>query len=452
MDSSQSPSGSDSHRKSHPQSATGSQSEYDSVSDSQSPDELQMPRGMQLPPELVGPPPRELPESFHQGRVAVTRQKSFWVAMLAGGACAALALLPFVKTLGLYILPLGYLAWIGVGICAIGVWAYVRASAYRKARKYVEAGDATFARVSALAKAPGAVVNGQTTTQKFLAQLELKRPLTGELTQATATSPDFPAQGSENISTRFRVGDWVPVVWMPGEFDATLQVYDFVEAMPDSGLVREKKQQSLWMTLLQVAVAVMFFFLLFWNIYAFGKYQPIEFGFRDAIGPIIVGGLLGLAIELAIYLRITRDAKRVEKRNAEAAAIGEAIELPREKGSLLGRIAWGMLLTFGAILLGAMTVICLAYSANAIFDTSESKPAPVQITQMTETTHSFIFREYTIEYQLQGKDKEHKLLTTPHHMDQFMVAAGTAQVREGRFGWPWVETIDPIVPNPPLEK
>lgn len=112
----------------------------------------------------------------------------------------------------------------------------------------------------------------------------------------------------------------------------------------------------------------------------------------------------------------------------------------------------GLLITFGAILLGAMSVVCLAYSANAMLDTSEAKSAPVQIMQMTETTHSFIFREYTIEYQMQGQDKEHKLMTTPQHMDQFIVAAGTAQIREGRFGWPWVETIDPIMPNVPPEE
>ena len=35
-------------------------------------------------------------------------------------------------------------------------------------------------------------------------------------------------------------------------------------------------------------------------------------------------------------------------------------------------------------------------------------------------------------------------MTTPEHMDQFIFPAGIAQVRSGRFGWPWVETIDPV--------
>lgn len=335
MDNSQQPGGSEA---SHPDPSL--HGHHDSQDGSAAARGEQLPSGLQLPPELIGPPPRELPEAFHHGRVAETRQKSFWVAMLSGGACAALALLPFVKTLGLYILPLAYLAWIGVGICAIGVWAYLYASDYRKARKYVELGDAAFGHVAALTKVPGTVVNGQTTTKKFLAHLELRRPLTGEATETTVTSAEFPAQGSENVSTRFRVGDWVPVVWLPGEFDSTLQVYDFVEAMPESGLLRSKQQQSLWMTLLQVTLAVAFFFILFWNIYAFGKFQPIEFGFRDAIGPIIVGGILGLAVEVILYLQAVRDAKRVEQKNAEAAAMGEAIELPQAKGSLLGRIGW----------------------------------------------------------------------------------------------------------------
>ena len=80
-----------------------------------------------LPPELVGPPPRELPESFNQGRLALQRRRLFWSCLAAGTACFTLAPLPFVKTLSLYILPLGYLMWIGLAIFVLGLVAYLRA-------------------------------------------------------------------------------------------------------------------------------------------------------------------------------------------------------------------------------------------------------------------------------------------------------------------------------------
>ena len=111
----------------------------------------------------------------------------------------------------------------------------------------------------------------------------------------------------------------------------------------------------------------------------------------------------------------------------------------------LKRVGLGAILLFGAVLLSGATVLCWAYTANALLDDSPAKPVPVQITDMIQTTHGGIFREYQMKFRRAEDKSDQSLLTTPDHMDQFVVPIGNAMVRAGRFGWPWVETIKPIV-------
>jgi hypothetical protein len=71
------------------------------------------------------------------------------------------------------------------------------------------------------------------------------------------------------------------------------------------------------------------------------------------------------------------------------------------------------------------------------------------------TTHAFIFREYELEYSLAGSDEKLTLLTTPSHLDRFETACAEAVVRDGRLGWPWVESVEPAPRAeacPPLER
>jgi hypothetical protein len=60
---------------------------------------------------------------------------------------------------------------------------------------------------------------------------------------------------------------------------------------------------------------------------------------------------------------------------------------------------------------------------------------------MTMTTHAFLFREYELEYKLEGSPEKRKLLTTPAHLTSLRDRPAVAHVREGRLGWPWVETV-----------
>jgi hypothetical protein len=61
---------------------------------------------------------------------------------------------------------------------------------------------------------------------------------------------------------------------------------------------------------------------------------------------------------------------------------------------------------------------------------------------MTMTTHAFVFREYAIEFRLVGSKETSMLLTTPEHLASLGGGPLVARVRDGRFGWRWVETVE----------
>jgi len=117
----------------------------------------------------------------------------------------------------------------------------------------------------------------------------------------------------------------------------------------------------------------------------------------------------------------------------------------RANGARFG--AHGLLMTLiislGALLLGGVVVLCWCFAASALLDKSKPEPRPVGIVEFWSTTHSFLFREYQIEYRFPGEKQTQKLLSSPAHMRQFGARSGVAEVRAGRFGWSWVKTIAP---------
>jgi hypothetical protein len=82
-----------------------------------------------------------------------------------------------------------------------------------------------------------------------------------------------------------------------------------------------------------------------------------------------------------------------------------------------------------------------------LLDNSKPDFRPVEIVEFWSTTHSFLFREYEIEYRFPGEQKTQKLLSTPAQMRQFRIKAGVAEVHAGRFGWSRVKDVSPLRPS-----
>ena len=165
-----------------------------------------------------------------------------------------------------------------------------------------------------------------------------------------------------------------------------------------------------------------------------------------ALGSVVLGvGLLGLLV-----WHSTSEKKKTAERNRQSQELGEAMEVElAQKHAWFGvqGLLMSLVLIAGAVLMGGATMLCWCFTANAMLDRLPSEPRLVKIGDMIMTTHSGIFREYTIEYQFPEDiqaDTTRKLLSTPSQMMQFETDVGMAQVRPGRFGWPWVETIEPL--------
>ena len=225
-------------------------------------------------------------------------------------------------------------------------------------------------------------------------------------------------------------------------------MYGFLELRPDIGLLRTQAAQppGVVKTVFGVSALFAFFGVLFWNVYAFSKYQPLEITFVQSAPPMAVGGLvLGGGLIAWLAHRQARSRRELAARNEKAAAAGEAIELEPRKRGLFG--THGLLMTvvigFGAIMMGGVIVLCWCFTANALLDKSKPEFRPVEIVEFWSTTHSFLFREYQIEYRFPRERTTQKLLSRPAHIDQFRTTHGVAEVHAGLFGWPWVKELVP---------
>ena len=407
------------------------------------------PSSYRFEPELQETPPRHVPQEFRNSPFFTRQRNTIVRIMVAGVLCVAFGQLPIVKNWGLYLLPLAYLNYIGSGLLVLGAGAWISSKTRRGPIQYVQEGIPLVARIRDLVLRPTAIVNGQPSTYGFSATIEYRDPQTGALVSTKADSRSFSASAKDKYRTSYRVGEYVTAVYLKSNPAKTLRLYGFLELRADLGLLRAESAQppGLLKTVLGVSAIFALFVVLFWNVYAFSKFQPLEMTFAQAAAPVGVGGVaLGGGFLTWLGLRQARARRELTARNEEAVAAGEAVELEARKRGVFG--AHGLLMTlllgFGALLLGGVIVLCWCYTANALLDTSKPEFRPVEIVEFWSTTHSFLFREYEIEYRFPGENQTRKLLSTPAHMRQFRTRAGVAEVHTGRFGWSWVKALAPL--------
>jgi hypothetical protein len=403
-----------------------------------------------IEPEFQPDKPRPIPPELHEGRYARGRRRFFWGFLTAGVLCILSERLPFVATWGLYVLPLQYLDWIGVA-CIVIAFAGRSMDRLRKGPyRYVIEGTPLVVRVRQVGLQLKVVVNGQPSSYQFVALVEYRDPATQELVTVPTYSNEISAAAKDQLTTSYHAGDYATGVYLPGDLKKTLRLYGFLDLRPELGLIRRDGASEMGLAAMLVLIGLLFgiFGVLGWNLYAFQRYHPLEMtlaqqGPAFAVGAALVGGAM-----IAFLLKTqARERARRATRNLRAAASGGAIEAePPQKGWFgIHGLFLGLVIGSGALGLGGLTFLCWCFTANAWLDDSAAAPRAVLIEQVWTTTHSFILREYTIEYSFpKEKGVKHKLLSTPDEIRSFKLPVGVAQIRAGRFGWPWIEAITPL--------
>jgi hypothetical protein len=411
------------------------------------PRELQFspPASYAFEPELQGPAPRPIPELLRQGPYAKRRRDGVRALLAFGAGALLLDAVPGVDVLALYLLPLAYLSWIGFGALAIAALSWLDFSLRLGPFRYVRDGVPLVVRVVDLVKGPSRLVNGQPTHYAYTAEVAFAHPLTAAPSTARLRSDDFPASGRNDYDTPFRIGDSVTAVYLTGRVEKSLRLYAFLGLHPEVRLrCRSAGAGSPWRIAAGALALLAIFVVAFANVYAFGRYEPLDLDFRQAAAPVGAGALLLGGAALYGMLRAhRREQRRIAEQNLRAAA-GEAREVAAPFGGtgVRGWLVRG-LLVLGMPLLGGVTALCWAFLANAWLDDSQPRPQPARIHDMTMTTYDLIFRDYELSYVLDGGEEVHKLLSTPQHSNRFEDDRAVAWVRAGRFGWSWVETVMP---------
>ncbi len=394
------------------------------------------------------------------GRHARINVAAKLVCLSLASVSLSLALLPQAKDWAVYIIPCGYLKWIGLlllAMWAIAVaWAFIERFAGLGPYRYIRSGIPVIARVLALVKSPTRIVNGATTNYAVFALFEFRDPESEMLHRSESKSWEFHTLECGAYTTSFRVGDYVTAVYLPDKLGDSVKLYPFLDLMPDLGLVH-RQAASGWRPWLNVRMLVgLMAFPLAGAVAAFtySLYVPLEFGFWQS-APLFAVCFVSVAIvwltTLSSYRR--RRLAWIAELNALARAAGEPFEVepPPPEGCATGIYKWGLLPTaFSAI--GAMAILYSIYAANALCDRSAARPQPVQIVRLAVEEHHGIFRTYTIEYIVPWSPRVCRLCTSPENMANFERAAlrtGIAEIHRGFLGWTWVDSIRPDVRAPP---
>lgn len=407
-------------------------------------------------PEFAPNPPRPIPPELHRGRYARSQRRTALGFITAGLLCLACSPIPLVKHWGLYFVPFQHLGWIGLALIAFPIARHLFRLLHDGPFRYVREGVPLVCRVRAIALVPAATHNGQPTAYHFVATVDYLDPATNRPASADVTSNHIAASLKDSYTASYRVGDHATAVYLPLDPARTLRLYGFLDLRPGLGVVRREHAEEirpLHVAALILAIFAFVAFMLF-NIDAYGRYKPLDLTFQQGVVPFAVGAvILGGGTTGFLVWAARRERRRLEERNRTELAAGRAVELPLPAtgwSGVQGRV-YRLVAFAGALLLGGATTLSWAYAANALLDRSPAEFRPVQITQAIQETHG-IFREYKLKYRFPAEptDTSHTLNTTPDHIQQFANAdAATAELRAGRFGWKWVQTIHPHHPTSP---
>jgi len=389
------------------------------------------PEDFQHGPEFEEEPPRSIPRSLKWGSYASRRRNSLLAVLVSAFYCFLLARLSFIYDLSFYILPLGYLDLVGAGLLLIAVVMAMNYTFGWGLYRYVRDAIPVTGRILKIARIPD---NEMPNVYQIRIEVEYRDPDTRELRTVTLDptltgSLQFDKSGMPEIKDALELtlapGDYVTLVGYPGEqFEKSLKIYGLLGLDPDREFAlkngRPNRGMQPYHVIAVISAIVLAFGLLMGVIYVVEFYWPIGGNWMVAVIPGVTGAVIGL-----IFGSLWAFSSREEVQSS----------------GLIDRIA----LAAGCGLFGTLLTLEAVFISNAMLDRTESNFEPVRVVEFWQTTHNFLFRDYSIEYTpLAGGDAE-KIPSDVFTMSRFQDPWGAIETSEGYFGLQWRRGIRPLV-------
>lgn len=411
--------------------------------------DINVPDDFDLPDLLVHPVPRPLPEKVMRKRhmSQITIQVCMGISAIA---CILLSRWGLVQYMSLYFLPLAWLDWIGGALLVIQFIMLLCRNLLPPHLQAFRDGIAVPAVINDLVKQPEMIVNGVPSRISYFANISLIMP--GHSEANTVNVQSFPLHSPDDYDCTYHVGDWIPALCNPTSGGYNVNIYGFVGVDDNVGVVKRNKSEKVsWKALVKVVLLLplipVLFFLLFWNVYAYEHYSPLNVGFADVWPALALGAGLGFAGMTGWLIYSLRQHQRVRKKNAIAAANGKPVENSGNfwTGGGSNRRFMRIIMFFGAPFISALIVYCWAITLNAMLDDSEARVEIVDIDSTVMVTHTMIFRQYVIKYHFPGKKKIRSFHTSYGNLRYFVDRKGAiVAVHKGAFGWPWIKKMAPL--------
>lgn len=386
------------------------------------------PREFEHGDEFLPQPPRPIPKQLRSGSYAAKQRGIAWTLIVIGTACIAFHPLPFVKKLSYYVLPLGYLNWVGYGLLALAAFDYLKYLFAPGRFQYVKEGIPIVGRILSI----GETLHGTADMPMFrtAANVEYRDPDTGEMRQAQIESEDsWGVKEREKIELTVGPGDYVTLVGLPGNFHNSLKIYGMLGLDPQREFLLKNGRPMRGLSsfgILAICIAVVGgLSLLLMGLTTLFFYIPIGGDWKVGIIPGALGAVIGLGGGWLLY--------RAEEKSQKVNGTG-----------------LGCLMSLGVIF-GMIGGILTLFIVNAALDNSPAEYRPIEVVEFWQTTHNFIFREYEIKYREFGGAKTESIHATLEQMSRFPQPTdndkpfGVIEVGQGRFGLPFVRGIHPLV-------
>lgn len=402
-------------------------------------------------PELTGPTPRPIPASIHDGLWDRWGREVFH--LWSGGAllCAVLALIPAVRAAQIYVPPIRLLPWIAVVLAVVAVAQWLSHRYSSPPTRYLQHGVPLVGRILRLVKAPYLVTRiGQPESYCIHAEVDFLHPHSGKHVMMEFSSASFPADQRHLFDTTYREGDYATLVCLPEDFSRTVQLYGFLNLVPNLGLIKLGRQTMLGRALTMAALALGIVALFLGTHFTLQSYEPLQATFMGQYWPPALAGAVVLGGGFGVFLLWSTRQERNRQHEWNRRAVQEKGAQETGPASWFDQPDWGNRVKQGAALLGLLGMgglggITLAMWGNAALDHGPPRPIQVTVHSLRHETDNHILAAYVASYSVEGDPEKtvHKFYTDPTSLAALGTGRRTAILRPGRLGWPWVETILP---------